>query len=285
MMKLSGVFRYPVKSVRGHSLAEALVEHRGIAGDRRWMLIDANGRFLTRRQFPQMALLDVTVGDGPILFDHPTLGRCEAGIPGSDAETATASVWRDTLPVRLGNPAADAFLTAALGRPVRLAYQPDDSVRPIDPAWSRPGEHVSLADGFPLLVTTDASLAALNERLVTPVTMARFRPSIVIAGAEAWAEDRWRRIRIGGVVLRIAKPCSRCIIVTQQPLTGERLDGNEPLTTLRAMGHAGTGGIMFGQNAIADRIGTIRVGDEVEVLEDGRATSDPPPVAVRTAGP
>ncbi|MBJ6121985.1 MOSC domain-containing protein [Sphingomonas sp. BT553] len=269
MMQLSGLFRYPVKSVRGHSLAGAMVEQRGIAGDRRWMLIDANGRFLTRRQFPDMALLDVTAGDDHIVFDHPRRGRCEAAIPGGDAETTTASVWRDTLLVQLGNPAANAFLTAALGRPVRLAYQPDDSLRPIDPAWSRPGEHVSLADGFPLLVTTEASLAALNERLATPVTMAHFRPSIVIAGAEPWAEDRWRHIRIGGAILRIAKPCSRCIIVTQQPLTGERLDGNEPLTTLRAMGHAGTGGVMFGQNAIPDRTGVIRVGDEVEVLEEG----------------
>ncbi|MBD8618976.1 MOSC domain-containing protein [Sphingomonas sp. CFBP 13728] len=269
MMIVSSLFRYPVKSLGGHALEHADLEARGIAGDRRWMLVDDADRFITRRQVPDMARIGVTVEGSHILFHHAELGTCEAAVPDDSVAGVAATVWRDTVMVRFGNPEADAFLSKALGRPVRLAYHYDESVRAIHPDWSMPGEQVSLADGFPLLVTTEASLVALNDRLANGVTMARFRPNIVIAGAEPWAEDRWRRIRIGTTVLRIARPCSRCIIVTQQPLTGERLDGNEPLGTLRAMGHANAGGIMFGQNAVPERFGTIAVGDNVEVLEQG----------------
>jgi uncharacterized protein YcbX len=154
---------------------------------------------------------------------------------------------------------------------VRLAWQPDTSRRPIDAAYAGEADHVSLADGFPLLVTTEASLAALNGHLTAAVGMTSFRANLVIAGTEAWDEDRWRRIRVGEVMLRIAKPCSRCIITTQNPLTGDRQHGNDPLTTLRAIGRAAKGGIMFGQNAIPDGPGTIRVGDTVEVLERGES--------------
>jgi uncharacterized protein YcbX len=268
-MHVSGLFRYPVKSLRGHSLDEAVVERCGIAHDRRWMVIDARDRFVTRREVPAMALVDVAVTDGGLLLGHPHLGSCAAIVPDDDAPVVEALVWRDSLPVRLGNLAADAFLSEALGLPVRLACQHDAALRPVHSSHASDGDHVSLADGFPLLVTTEASLAALNERLPSPVTMTRFRPNLVIAGAEPWAESRWRRIRIGETVLRLAKPCSRCVIVTQDPDTGERRDGNEPLATLRAMGRVDGGKILFGENAIPERLGTMRTGDIVEMMEDG----------------
>lgn len=269
MMHLAGLFRYPVKSLRGQPLDEAVLEPCGIAGDRRWMLVDPDGRFITRRQVPAMATLAVeTAGDG-LTLRHPDHGDCHVDTPGATAPVIEGQVWKDWLPVRLGDRQADDFLAAILGRPARLAWQHDPRARPIAAAHARPGEHVSLADGFPLLVTTGASLAALNERLAVAVPMARFRPNLVIAGARPWAEDGWRRIRIGAVELRLARPCARCIVVTQQPDTGERLEGNEPLTTLRAMGHATTAGIMFGQNAVPERLGTLRIGDPVEVLETG----------------
>ena len=268
-MHVSSLFLYPVKSVRGHPLDAAAVEQRGLAGDRRWMLVDDAGRFLTRRQFPDMALLDVGTADDGLRFRHPRLGSCVATIPPPTAPTITGTVWRDTLPVMLGNDEADAFLSAAIGRTVRLAYQFDASCRPTDSKFSQAGDHVSLADGYPVLVTSEGSLDALNDRLAAPVTMERFRPNLVISGAAPWAEDRWRRVRIGEVMFRIARACARCIVITQQPETGERLDGNEPLTTLRTMGRAGAGGVMFGQNVIPDRLGTIHVGDRVEVLAEG----------------
>jgi hypothetical protein len=269
MMHLAGLFTYPVKSLRGHALDTAMLEPCGLAGDRRWMVVDPDGRFITRRQVPAMAAIAVEpVVDGLILR-HPDHGSCRVATPGVDAPVIEVRVWKDTLPVRLGNDRADAFLAAALGRPARLAWQHDPRRRPINPAYARPGEHVSLADGFPLLVTTEASLAALNDRLAVTVPMARFRPNLVIAGAMPWAEDGWRRIRIGDVELRLARPCARCIVVTQQPDTGERLEGNEPLAALRAMGHATADGIMFGQNAVPERLGTIRIGDPVEIVASG----------------
>lgn len=267
MMQLAALYAYPVKSLRGEPREHATLDDCGLAGDRRWMLVDPDGRFITRRQVPAMARIVVeTVADGLILH-HPDHGSCHVRTPDATAPVITGQVWKDQLPVRLGNPQADDFLATILERPARLAWQHDPRLRPGKPSHALPGEHVSLADGFPLLVTTEASLAALNDELAVPVPMMRFRPNLVISGADPWAEDRWRRIRIGEVVLRIARPCARCIVVTQQPDTGERLEGNEPLATLRAMGHATADGIMFGQNAVPERLGTLRVGDPVEILE------------------
>ena len=230
------------------------------------MLIDERDRFVTRRELPAMARLSVVPSPAGLKIAGVT-GECRAVTPDSVAREVSATVWRDTLALRLGNEEADAFLSNELGRPLRLAYQHDASRRPIDRRSSDGGDQVSLADGFPLLITTEASLQALNDRLATPVTMERFRANLVIAGAEPWQEDRWRRIRIGDVELEVARPCSRCIVITQQPHTGERLEGNEPLTTLRAMGRFAAGGIMFGQNAIPRSLGSLSVGDRVDVIE------------------
>lgn len=268
-MRIASLTCYPVKSLGGHALDAGRAEARGLAGDRRWMVVDARHRFVTRREVPAMARLTAEPTPAGLLIRGPA-GSVEAAVPDPYAPLVRATVWRDTVAVRLSNDAADAFLSSALGRPVRLAYQPDDSHRPVDPAHARPGEHVSLADGYPLLVTTTASLAALNARLAVPVPMARFRSNLVIDGAEglveAWAEDRWASLRVGEVELRLARPCTRCVVVTQQPDTGERLEGNEPLSTLRAMGRLMPGGVTFGWNAVATRPGRLAVGDAVEVL-------------------
>lgn len=264
-MHVSGLVRYPVKSLRGHALDAAVVEARGLAGDRRWMVVDARDRFVTRREEPAMARIDVRVADDGLVLLHADLGTCPVAVPGPDAPLIAAVVWRDTVALRLADAAAGAWLSAALGKPVRLAYQPDDSLRPVDPRYATQGEHVSLADGYPVLVTTEASLAALNARLDVVVPMARFRPNVVVAGAQAWAEEGWERIRVGEVVLRLTRLCTRCVIVTQQPHSGERLEGNEPLATLRLLGRTSEHGVLFGQNAVAERLGTIRIGDQVDL--------------------
>jgi uncharacterized protein YcbX len=269
--RIAGLHRYPVKSLRGHSLDRAAVELRGFAGDRRWMVIDDHGRFQTRRELPHMALFDVAFDGDALILTHPELGTHRVDRPGDDAAVVEAKIWRDATSTRLAPPATTAFLSQALGKPVRLVHQPDTVRRPVDPRYAAEDDQVSLADGFPFLITTEASLEALNARLAVPVGMDRFRPNIVIAGADAWAEDRWRRIRIGTVTLRIVKPCARCIITTQHPLTGAQEQGNDPLTTLRAMGRMAKNGIIFGQNAIADGPGEIAVGDAVEILEAGES--------------
>lgn len=263
-MKIAAIHRYPVKSLGGEALDRARVESRGIAGDRRWMLVDANGRFLTRRELPAMARIAAVPTSTGIRLSAAEAGYCDVPFPAGDrmADGVDVTVWRDRVRALRADAAASRWLSALLGREAHLVHQPDDSIRPVDPGHARPGDIVSFADGFPLLVTTTESLAALNARLERPVDMARFRPNIVLSGAPApWAEDEWSGLRIGALSLRIAKPCTRCIITTQDPLTGARADGNEPLETLRALGRRASGGVVFGQNVIPDGDAEIAVGD------------------------
>lgn len=268
-MKVAALACYPVKSLRGHRLDRATIDRIGIAGDRRWAVVNPSGRFQTQRELPAMATIDVLPRDGGITLAHADHGPVDVAVPDPQAETCDITVWRDRVRVRMASVQADAFLSAVLGKPLRLAFLNDPDARPIDPAFGRAGEHVSLSDGFPLLVTTRASLDDLNARLTHPLQMRRFRPNIVIDGAQPWAEDGWRRLRIGSLELRIVKPCARCTIPSLDPFTGQRLFGDEPLPTLRAFHRAANGGIMFGQNAIPDAAGEIAVGDTVELLEQG----------------
>lgn len=269
-MQISALYHYPVKSMRGIALNSVGVEPAGLDEDRRWMVVDERGRFLTRREAPALAQIEVRVKGTDVVLAHAIHGEIAVSRPFTPL--AGVTIWGEDMALPLADPAACAFLSRVLGRLVRLVYQPAGAMRSVDPAYGLPGDETSLTDGFPILITTEESLAALNERLPEAVEMQRFRPNIVLCGAGApWAEDSWRRIRIGGLTLRIVKPCSRCIIITQDPLTGEQRDGNEPIATLRKMGRMGAGGIYFGQNAIADRSAEIRVGDAAEVLEVGES--------------
>jgi uncharacterized protein YcbX len=267
-MRLAEIRRYPVKSLRGHGLGEAMIERLGIAGDRRWMIVDETGRFLTQRQIPKLAQIDVEATPDGVILRHDRHGALRIAIPGEKADLETVVVWRDSLKARSA-PSASEYLSDFLGRPARLVYLADVSARPVNPVYGRGDDRVSFADGFPLLVTSTASLDDLNWRLEAPVPMDRFRANLVVAGAPAWAEDGWRRIRVGALMLRLVKPCSRCAVPTLDPMTGERPAGNEPIDTLARFRRGADGGIMFGQNAVPDDFGWIAVGDEVEVIEVG----------------
>ncbi len=261
---------HPVKGLRGYPITTAQVEPCGLAGDRRWMAVDAAGRFLSQRQLPGMArVLAEATSDGLILR-APTLPPISVPHPGPDGETITVSVWRSTLPARLAHRVACAWLSEALGAACRLVHLADAAARPVDPAYGDAGDRVSLADGYPVLLTSMSSLGDLNARLADPVPMRRFRPNLVIAGADAWAEDRWRLIRVGGVVFRVAKPCSRCSVITIDQESGERPDAQEPLRTLTRFRRT-EDGVMFGQNMIPQTLGSLAVGDAVTVLEAGRS--------------
>lgn len=267
-MRLAEIRRYPVKSLRGVSLQEAHVERIGLAGDRRWMIVDEAGKFLSQRHHPKLAQIDAIPTARGVALRHSMHGAIEVDRPGERARIAAVVIWRDAVPARLAE-SAGPYLSAFLERPVRLVYLHDALARRVDPAFGRAEDRVSFADGFPMLITSTASLADLNRRLPQAVGMDRFRPSLVIDGAPAWAEDTWRRLRIGGLSFRVAKPCSRCAVPTLDPLTGEALDGNEPIRTLGAFHRAANGGIIFGQNAIPDDVGALQVGDPVEIVETG----------------
>lgn len=264
-MKVSGLFRYPVKSMGGQALARATITARGIEGDRRWMMVTPEGRFLTRRELPAMAQVEAVPHEAGGI-ELRRVGAPSLVVPEPSSQTSqVVTVWGERVEACVAGAQADAWLSDCFDRPVRLVHMARETVRPVDPAYGQSGDMVGFADGFPLLVTTTDSLAALNRQLETPVTMARFRPSLVIEGVgEAFAEEGWRTLRIGGLTLRVVKPCTRCVITTQDPLTGEG-KGPEPLRTLRAMGRVRQKMPVFGMNAIPDGAGEIALGEAVEL--------------------
>lgn len=265
-MHLSAIHVYPLKSGAALSPPQAQVEARGLAHDRRWMLVDAQGRFITGRQDPRTVLLQAQPSAAGLHLSAPGLAPIEVAFPEPAAERRSVTLWQDRVDALDAGDAVAAWLQAALGREARLVYMDPAAVRPVDPERAQPGDEVSFADGYPLLVISQAALDGLNARLATPLPMLRFRPNLVVEGAPAHAEDGWRRLRIGGIEFEGVKPCVRCVFTTVDPLRGAFDPSGEPLRTLKAYRRSPKG-ITFGLNLIARGQGTLRVGDAVEVLE------------------
>jgi uncharacterized protein len=266
---LASVHIYPLKGCRAVDLEESVVEPWGLAGDRRWLLIDSDCQFITQRKHPALARLIVRYGPGAdISVTSDGYRPLLVAAPDWSAELLKVTVWRSTVLAAAAGPEADAWFSAYLGQPVRLVYLDDPTRRAVDPEFGADGDTVSFADGYPLLLTSTESLEQLGEWLTgagdQPVPMNRFRPNAVVAGFEPWAEDRWRRIRIGSVSFRVVKPCGRCVVTTTDQMTGER--GTQPLRMLAARRRFGKN-VVFGQNIIPDSPGLIRVGDPVEIVE------------------
>lgn len=268
-MRLAELRIFPVKALRGIAVACAPVEPWGLRGDRRWMVVDETGRFLTQRDEPMMVRIRAEPTACGIELEAGGR-RVTVPFPAADAAALEVTVWRDVVAARHACGPAQALLTAALGRPCRLVWLHDPHGRATDARHAPPGSTVSFADGFPLLLANEASLGDLNARLASPIPMTRFRPNVAIAGAAPWEEDGWRRVRIGEVTFAVVKACERCVVTTVDPETGERPDRTEPLRTLaRFRRDLRGGGVMFGQNLVPETTGTIRVGDVVEVLARG----------------
>lgn len=248
------------------------MEPWGLAGDRRWMLADAAGRCVTQREQPRLALARAESSPGGgLLLTAPGMPSLDIDAPGPST-TVPVHIWGDKVEAVPAGDAAAAWFSTYLGAEVTLVHLDDPARRrPVDPDYARPGETVSFADGFPLLVTTEASLAALNALIAAgdhpgegPLPMDRFRPNAVIAGTAPWAEDTWTRIRIGEVEFRVVKPCGRCVVTTTDQRTAAR--GREPLRTLARHRRFG-GRLVFGQNLVPVRPGTLRVGDALSSME------------------
>ena len=270
-MTVSALNVYPLKSARGISLDVMTLDERGPRWDRRWMLIDAGGRFMSQREQPRLALVTTALSDGELTVGAPGCTPLRIPQVDTDAPRLQATIWDDLVDVISVGMAADAWFSGVIEMPCRLVYFPDASIRIADRTFNPEGRPVGLADGFPLLLLSEASLADLNARVGmrggAPLPMNRFRPNIVVAGARAFAEDSWRDIQVGGeagVRCAIVKPCARCSITTVDQATGVR--GKEPLATLATYRRSEDGSVMMGQNAIHNGPGTIRVGDEVRVL-------------------
>ncbi|MGN6759660.1 MAG: MOSC domain-containing protein [Thermomicrobiales bacterium] len=263
--RLTAIYHYPIKSCAGTALASATLTSRGLLHDRELLVIDpATGHFLTQREAPRLALVRPAIADGELTV--AAVGQAALTVPiAVDGPARPVVVWRDTcLAVDQGDAIA-AWLGAVIGRPCRLVRMAEHFVRHVDPHYATsPRDQVGFADGFPVLVISEESLADLNARLATPLPMNRFRPNLVVSGGAPYAEDGWRRVRIGAIVFHLVKPCARCVITTTDQATAAR--GKEPLATLATYRRRGPGA-MFGQNGIHETPGVIRVGDSIEVLE------------------
>lgn len=267
MVTLSGLYIYPIKSASGIAVSSASITDRGLEYDRRWMLVDANGKFVTQRTHPQLALVSVAIGDTDLLVTAPGYGSQAVPLQPSDPSLISVEVWGDRCDAVPMPSQISQWFSEVLRFSCRLVYMPDQSDRPVDHGKvsgldSADGlPQVSFADAYPFLLISEASLADLNHRLDTPVPMNRFRPNLVVRGCRPFAEDGWGRIRMGAVAFRVAKPCSRCTITTVDQGTGQR--GVEPLKTLATFRQQ-QGQIMFGQNLVQEELGTLHVGDAVE---------------------
>ncbi|MEM7734262.1 MAG: MOSC N-terminal beta barrel domain-containing protein [Deinococcota bacterium] len=264
-LKLAGLTYYPVKSAAGTHVDEALLETRGLKHDRRWLVVDDAGMFITQRTLPKLALLEPTLAGHHLTLQAP--GKKSLALPltaSSNGEQMSVTIWNDTVLARPVSAEADAWLSDFLETPTRLVNLPEASLRPVDPDYAQTDAHniVSFADGFAVLVISEASLADLNSRLDEDLPMNRFRPNLVISGASAYAEDGWTDLHIGEAILRIVKPCVRCVVTTTDQTTLDR--GREPLKTLATYRRA-LGGVIFGQNAVVVKPGKLELGMPIKL--------------------
>ncbi len=260
---VSEIYRYPIKSCKGHALREAVTDARGIVGDRQMMIVDAGGDFVSQRDLPRLALIEPTIHGETMTLRAPGMEPISF-VPSNEGRRVKARVWNDVCDaIDQGNAIAE-WLQDFLSAPVRLVRMADDFERHVDPRYARrPSDQTGFADGYPFLLISQASLDDLNVRLSSPIAMNRFRPNIVVSGCDAFAEDDWREFRIGNITFSAVKPCARCNVPAIDQDTA--VAGREPIRTLATYRTFGQK-VLFGQNLVADRTGVLRVGDEVEVI-------------------
>lgn len=264
-MEIKALYYYPVKSLAGVATTELHLDRFGPVADRRWMLVDEEGGFVTQRKHPMLARIRPRLDEDGLSLDIPGQGRVDVRASGNRRQV---TIWRDRVEGVLAAEAdASKALSAFLGKSVTLVYMPDSVTRPARHE-NLQGEHpVSFADGFPFLVTSQASLDDLNQRMPWVADMRRFRPNVVVGGASApWEEDHWHTVALGEVPVQLVKPCSRCIMTTVDPDTGERSPDGNPLKILSGFRRTDNG-VIFGANGVHLETGTLRVGDPVTVKQ------------------
>lgn len=269
MLQLSEIWVYPVKSLGGIQLQESKVTDRGLELDRRWLLVDDSGRFLSQREHSELALFSPEiVGDFLRITHRVHLESIDIELRPvfSDVNPKIeVTVWEDTIEAFEVSQAITDWFTKLLGFSTRLVYMPEESERKLDPDYAITGGEInSFSDAYPFLIIGQASLNDLNERLETKVPMNRFRPNFVFTNGEAFEEDNWRDFKIGNLSFVGVKPCDRCVMTTVDQEKGV-ISGKDPLKTLAKYRNFGNK-VLFGQNVIGLELGTVSVGDAVRVL-------------------
>lgn len=270
---ISGIRVYPLKGAAGLDLESTELDPFGIPGDRRWMLVRPDVGFISQRSHPRLCLVRIHEPDGPAAVKRSGFSARAPGMeplalePIGHGEPMEVKVHSDRFSALRGDEAADRWFSSFLGERCSLVYMAEDISRPVDPDFA-PGHRVSFADGYPIHLTTEESLEALNAILDSPLTMLRFRPNLVVRGGKAWEEDLWRRVEVGTVTLEMVKPCARCSVTTVDPVTATQ--GREPLRAFQGF-REWESKVYFGQNAVFLGSGRIGLGDRVRVVSRGRA--------------
>jgi uncharacterized protein len=266
MVKLSDIYIFPVKSLGGVRMHQSYVLNPGLEYDRRWMLVDPDGNFISQRTHPNMAMLSIEWNSGEFRILDKLNPNDNIALPIIPTYTKLkkVKVWDDTIIAPLVDPAISKWIQKKIQFPCELVHMPESVTRPIDEKYATSDESVSFADAMPYMLISHASLDDLNSRLGHPVQMDRFRPNLVVSGTAPFEEDSWDIIQIGTVPFKIVKPCARCVMITVDQETGKV--GKEPLTTLSTYRKAGNK-IFFGQNLIPLGKGLIRQNEVVKVVK------------------
>ena len=264
-MEVTALYIYPVKSMSGSAVNEAVLFERGLDHDRRWMWIDENGKFISQREFPQMVLWTVKLVYNELFFQNKNQSS-PIVVPAypSTNNRMNVRVWDDEVSASviehpLISKIAEDFLPNA-----RLVYLPEDSKRAVDKRFGQENDHTSFADGYPVLVCNKSSLEKLNEGLEEPISIMHFRPNVVVNGCGAYEEDNWKEIQLGDAKLELVKPCGRCVMININPLTATK---NPAVLKVLASSRTAGNKVLFGMNAISRSSEmTIKLGDPVSVL-------------------
>lgn len=260
---LASLYRYPIKSTAGQALQRGSVGEEGLEGDRRYMVVKPDGTFITARTHPQLQRVIAQPIAGGLAVTHAQQGEIMAHEAEFAAEPAATGVWGDAFEALTTTAELDDWFSRVAGEPARLLW-----LGPRSPRYrSRLERRVSFADGYPLMLISQASLDDLNTRVDATQRMAQFRPNLVVSGTTPYAEDGWRRVRLGEVEFLVDTPCSRCAMITVDPATGEFLPRREPLRTLAGYRRGEGGKVYFGQNLIPLNAGELSLGAPLEVLE------------------
>ena len=278
-MKISQINIYPIKSLKGISLNEAIIEKRGLQYDRRWMLVDDNGVFFTQREFPKMATMAISLNENGLEVSADEFENLLLPYQPTTDEKIKVRVWQSICDATVSENKINQWFSEVLQTNCRLVYMPDESEREVNPLFNQNDDIVSFADGYPFLIIGENSLVDLNSRLENEIPMNRFRPNFVVQNSDAFAEDSWKKLSIGNTIFRATKPSERCVITTVDQ-NGGFFTGKEPLKTLANYRLAKNvfpnnfesfgsdkNAVLFGQNLIAENFGeTVKIGDDVKIL-------------------
>lgn len=262
-MQLQQLCLYPIKSTPAYFVSQAIVQPQGLNFDREFMLTEPNGKMITARKdetlfrlsaFPVPFGLQVVHQDGDMLIIHYA----------DFQQQAECDVWGNVFHSLVASSHINRWFSEKFGREVQLRWIGQQSPRRTSRSPQTP---VAFADGYPLLLTSEKSLQQVQQECAVEISMANFRPNLVIDGEYPFQEESWQKIQIGAVQFLNIKPCERCVLITRDPQTHQLDRKMEPLRTLKKLNTNAAGKVIFGINLIPLNQGVIRVGDKLEVLE------------------